>query len=123
MSLSNKNIQAILRNKKIKQEILNSDTLSLEDYINYESLNDDKMSEAYENIINSMEAFATEICYYQSPVEIFPDDAVLYGIRGFYIVKLQDDVKFFSSRKEAVKFADDVSSYSWELAKDCGWIE
>ena len=123
MSLSNKNIEAILRNKKIRQELLASTNLSLEDYSNFEKLDDEKRDEAYENIMNCIQAFATLILHYPSPVEEYPDDAVLYGVRGFYYVETQDIIKYFSSKKEAVKYADDVSSYSWELAKDCGWIE
>jgi len=123
MSLSNKNVQAILRNKKIKQELLDSTTLSLEDYANFEKLNDEKADEAYENIMNCMQAFATFILHYPSPVEQYPDDAVLYGVRGFYYVETQDVVKYFSSKKEALKFADDISSYSWDLAEKMGLTE
>lgn len=123
MSLSNKNVQAILRNKKIRQELLSSTTLSLEDYANFENLNDEKIDEAYENIMNCMQAFATVILHYPSPVEQYPDDAVLYGVRGFYYVETQDVLKYFSSKKEALKFADDISSYSWGLADDLGLTE
>lgn len=123
MSLSNKNVQAILRNKKIRQELLSSTMLSLEDYANFENLNDEKADEAYENIKNCMEAFATVILHYPSPVEQYPDDAVLYGVRGFYYVETQDVIKYFSSKKEALKFADDISSYSWDLADDLGLTE
>lgn len=123
MSLSNKNVKAILRNKKIKQELLKSTTLSLEDYANFENLNDEKKDEAYENIMNCMEAFATLILHYPSPVEQYPDDAVLYGVSGFYYVKLEDDIKYFSSKKEAVKFADEISSNSWNLAEKMGLTE
>jgi len=118
MSLSNKNVQAILRNNKIRQELLSSTTLSLEDYANFENLNDEKADEAYENIMNCMQAFATVILHYPSPVEQYPDDAVLYGVRGFYFVETQDDITYFSSKKEAVKFADDISSNSWDLAEE-----
>ena len=123
MSLSNKNVQAILRNKKIKQELLNSTTVSLEDYANFENLNDEKADEAYENIMNCMQAFATVILHYPSPVQQYPDDAVLYGVRGFYYVETQDDITYFSSKKEAIKFADDISSNSWDLAEELGLTE
>lgn len=123
MSLSNKNVQAILRNKKIKQELLNSTTVSLEDYANFENLNDEKADEAYENIMNCMQAFATVILHYTSPVEQYPDDAVLYGVRGFYYVETQDNITYFSSKKEATKFADDISSNSWDLAEELGLTE
>lgn len=123
MSLSNKNVKAILRNKKIKKELLNLTTLSLEDYANFENLNDEKKDEAYENIMNCMQAFATLILHYPSPVEQYPDDAVLYGVRGFYYVELEDDIKYFSSKKEAVKFADEISSNSWDLAEELGLTE
>jgi hypothetical protein len=123
MSLSNKNVQAILRNKKIRQELLASTTLSLEDFANFEKLNDEKADEAYENIMNCMQAFATVILHYQSPVEQYPDDAVLYGVRGFYYVETQDVIKYFSSKKEALKFADDISFNSWNLADELGLTE
>jgi hypothetical protein len=123
MSLSNKNLQAILRNKKIRQELLASTTLSLEDYADFENLNEEKADEAYENIMNCLKAFATVTLHYPSPVEQYPDDAVLYGVRGFYFVELEDDIKYFSSKKEAIKFADSVSSNSWDLAEQLGLIE
>jgi len=123
MSISNNNVRAILRNNKIRQELLSSTSLSLEDYSNFENLNDEKADEAYDNIMDCMRAFATEIIHYPSPVEQYPDDAVLYGVRGFYCVESQDGIYYFSSKKEAIKFAEDISSSSWNLAKEEGWID
>jgi hypothetical protein len=123
MSFSNKNVQAILRNKKIRQELLASSSISLEDYTNFENLSQEKADEAYENIMNCIQAFATVVLHYTSPVEQYPDDAVLYGVRGFYYVELQDDIKYFSSKKDALRYADSISLNSWNLAESCGLVD
>ena len=52
------------------------------------------------------------------PFEQLPDDAWIYGTKGVYIVSNQDGSVLFTRKIDAVRYANNISSVSWEIAHD-----
>lgn len=123
MGITAKHVRAVLRNEKLKELLLlPSKELTLEDYKNYDNLNEEKLDIANENIIDAMEGYAPFSAYYPSPVEHLPDDAVIYGTKGFYFCTNQDGRVYFSNKKEALRYASEMSKTSWDDARAEGLV-
>ena len=98
MGITAKHVRAVLRNEKLKELLLlPSKELTIEDYENYDNLNEEKLD--------------------TSPVEHLPDDAVIYGTKGFYFCTNQDGRVYFSNKKEVLKYASEMSKTSWDDAR------
>ena len=123
MGITAKHVRAVLRNEKLKELLLlPSKELTLEDYENYDSLNEEKLDIANENIIDVMEGYAPFNACYPSPVEDLPDDAFIYGTNGFYFCTNQNGHVYFSNKKEALKYASELSKTSWDDARAEGLV-
>ena len=124
MTLNIKHIKATLRNKHLKKYLLKNKNLTIQDYLNYDVSNEEKQDEIYQEILGVMRAFAPEMINYGTPIEEYPDDALFFGTRGFYIVETPDlNIEFFTNRNEALKYAKAISKNSWEVAKQSGWLD
>ena len=119
MSITAKHVRAVLKNENLKELLLLSNELTLDDYKNYDNLNEEKLDIANANIIDSMEGFAPFSAHYSSPYEHLPDDAVIYGTKGFYFCVNQDGYVYFNNKKEALKYASEMSKTSWDVARAC----
>ncbi len=121
MSLSSKHVKALLRDQNLKKILLSNQELSVQEYEDFDNLSFEKMDAALEEIINTLEAFAPFSRIYSSPVDFLPDDAVIYGTKGIYLLRNQDGYIFFSNKKEVLKYAGDISRVSWQVAEAQGY--
>jgi hypothetical protein len=48
---------------------------------------------------------------------------VFYWSKGVYIVRTQDGCVFFTRKADAVRYADEISKVSWEIALNEGLVE
>ena len=123
MHLTSKHVKALLRDKKLQKLLLGNDVLTLKEYEDYENLSIEKRDIAFENIVGILEAFSPFNRLYSSPVEQLPDDAVVYGTKGIYVLMNQDGTIFFGNKKNALKYAGDISKTSWGVAKSSGLLD
>lgn len=123
MWLTSKTVRAVLRNRKMRRCLLPDEELTEEDYRNYDLLDEEKRDSASENVINALEAYAPFQVFYPSPVEQYPDDAAIFGARGVYMVRTQDGIDFYSTKRAAVQFASSLSRVSWKVAKEMGFLD
>lgn len=121
MSLSSKHVKALLRDEALKNKLLSNQELSLQDYEHFDHLSFDKMDIASEEVINTLEAYAPFNVIYASPVEGLPNDAVIYGAKGVYMVTNQDGCVFFTRKRDALNYAGGISAVSWVVAKAQGY--
>jgi hypothetical protein len=122
MCWTSKHIKALLNDKELRFHLLKNNELTIEDYKNYDNLNDDKLDIANDEIFGVLAGYAPFQLYYTSPVEQFPDDAKIYGTKGVYLVMTQDDSVVFSRKNEALKFANDISKNSYSIAEAAGYF-
>jgi hypothetical protein len=121
MWLTSKTVRAVLKDRKLKKILLSDKSLTEEDYLSFDTLDDHRRDTVSENVIDALTT-AAFVFAYPSPVEQFPDDATVYGTRGVYMVITQDDTEFFSRKKDAIRFAESISTVSWEIASQEGLI-
>jgi hypothetical protein len=111
MNLSSEHLKAIIKIKHLKKELLEEGIVE-EDCLRFESLNNEQKSMIASQAIYVMNnGFAHGFSsIYSNPVEQYIDPIHVYGERGIYLVVERDSetFTFFTSKKEAVKFADDT---------------
>ena len=78
--------------------------------------------EIIENVNETLQAYGRFQLRYPSPVEQLPEDAWIYGTTGVYVVANQDGYVVFTRKVNAVRYADQMSSVSWQVASSEGWI-
>ena len=122
MYLKSRHVKALLRDKKLKELLLCNDEFTVKEYEDFDNLSIEKSDIVVENIVDILEAFAPFNRHYSSPVEQFPDDAVIYGTKGIYVLINQAGTVFFSNKKDVLKYAGDLSNASWDVAKSSGWF-
>lgn len=122
MCWTSKHIKALLKDKELSFHLLKNNELTIEDYKNYDNLSGDKLDIANDEIFEVLQGYAPFQCCYPSPVEQFPDDASIYGSKGVYLVRTQDDWLVFSTKREAIKFATDISKHSFSIAEAQGFL-
>ena len=104
---SQKHINAFLRNSFLSDKLLEFEKSSLEDYKNYTIQNSNRRNQIRDNIFGFLEGFAPlKICY---PDELNNNDIWLYGANGLYVVVCNEEIKFFSRKKDAFNFANQSS--------------
>jgi len=123
MWLTSKTVQAVLRDRKLRRCLLRDKELSEAEYRAYDLLTQDKQDIAAENVINASEAYAPVQVVFPSPVDQYPDDATISGTRGVYMVCIQEDREFFSTKRAAMQRANEVSRESWKVAKEMGYLD
>jgi hypothetical protein len=115
-----KHINAVLRDAMLLELLLNCASIPLEKYIGFDQQNPEMQDEIIENIDGILQAYAPFQMQYASPVEQLPDDAWIYGTKGVYVVCTQDSCVLFTRKVEAVRYANEISKVSWEIARDEG---
>ncbi len=103
--------------------MLRDKELSEDEYKSYDHLDQDKQDIAAENVINALEAYAPLQVYFPSPVDQYPDDAKVFGVRGAYMVCIEGNREFFSTKRAAMQLANYVSRVSWKVAKEMGYLD
>ena len=122
MCWTSKHVKALLNDKELSFHLLKNNELKIEDYKNYDNLSGVKLDIANEEIFEVLHGYAPFQCIYSSPLDYLPDDAAIYGVKGFYLVVTQDDWTVFSTKKEALKFANDISKQSFSIAEAEGYF-
>ena len=120
MNLNSKHIKAILRINHLRNELLNED-ITEEDCKNFEILNEEKKVVITSQVMYVMNhGFADSICSYSNPIEQGIDPIVIYGEKGIYLVLEREDDRFtfFTNRKEAEKYANDLYDNWLEVYSD-----
>lgn len=111
MNLSSEHLKAILKIKHLRKEILDGD-ITQEDCLRFETLsNEHKSTIASQAIYVMNNGFAHGFSLvYSNPVGQYIDPIHVYGERGIYLVVERESqtFTFFTSKKEALKFADDT---------------
>jgi hypothetical protein len=123
MWLTSKTVQAVLRDRKLRRCLLRDKELSEAEYRSYDHLDQEKQDIAAENVINALEAYAPVQVFFPSPVDQYPDDAKVFGARGVYMVCIEGNRKFFSTKRAAMQLATSVSRVSWAIAKEMGYLD
>ena len=123
MNLSNKQVRSLLRDEKILEVLMADEDFSLDDYENYESLSQEKIDIVFENIKNTLNFCGPFQAYYPSPVEQYPDDAKIFGTRGLYFLETQDELLIYKNKRDALRYANDISKDSWKIARDEGLVD
>jgi hypothetical protein len=123
MSITTKNVLAILRDSKMRDNLLRDEDLTEQDYKSFDSLDQEKMDIASDNVVSTLESYAPFQISYPSPIDQYPDDAQVYGTRGFYMVRTQDDTYFFTTKRAALRFAESSSKVSWKIAREMGYFK
>ena len=111
MNLNSHHVKAILRVKKLKNELLLGGQITEDDFKNYDFLTGEIKELATAEVMYVMHnGFADSICTYSNPVEQYIDPIIIYGERGIYLVheKDSDVFTFFTNRKEAEKYANEA---------------
>ena len=120
MNLNSKHIKAILRINHLRNELLNGD-ITEEDCKNFEKLNEEKKAIVTSQVMYVMNhGFADSICSYSNPIEQGIDPIVIYGEKGIYLVLEREDdgFTFFTNRKKAEKYANDLYDNWLEVYSD-----
>ena len=120
MNLNSKHIKAILRINHLRNELLNEE-ITEEDCKNFEILNEEKKVVITSQVMYVMNhGFADSICSYSNPIEQGIDPIVIYGEKGIYLVLEREDDRFtfFTNRKEAEKYANDLYDNWLEVYSD-----
>jgi hypothetical protein len=123
MSINSKTVRAVLRNRKLRKSLLHDNGLNEDDYKNYDLLDEEKRDIAFDSLINALEAYAPFQECYPSPVEQFPDDVWVYGTRGIYMVRTQEGINFYTTKRAALQYASALSKVSWKLAREMGYLD
>ena len=118
-----KHIRAVLQDAALRKLLLDNESLPLEKYINFDQQCREIQDEIVENIDEILQAHAPFQSHYSSPVQQLPDDAWIYGTRGVYVVRNQDGCILFTRKVAAVRYADEMSEVSWNIARDEGLVE
>ncbi len=118
-----KHINAVLRDTELRALLLNSASVPLENYLSFDQQSPEMQDEINENIDEILQAYAPFQARYSSPIEELPDDAWIYGTRGIYVVCTQDGCVLFTKKVEAVRYANEISKVSWEVARNEGLID
>jgi hypothetical protein len=120
MNLSSKHIKAILRVNHLRKELI-CEEVTEQDCKNFDNLVEEKKLLITEQVMYVMNhGFADSICYYSNPIEQGIDPFVIYGEKGIYLVheKEYDGFTFFTNRKEAEKYANDLYDNWLEVYSD-----
>lgn len=123
MTMLAKHVRAFLRDEVLKQQLIEGGELTLFEYENYDKLSAEKKAVAYQNIEDILTGSAPFEVKYPSPIDVYPDDANVFGTRGIYFVCGQDETMIFGNKRAALRFADALSNSSWALAKECGYLD
>ena len=118
-----KHIKAVLRDPGLREELIESGSIPLEKYNFFDQQDLNTQNEIIENIDEIMQASAPFQALHPSPCEHLPDDAWIYGTKGVYVVRTQDGCVLFTRKADAVRYADEISKVSWEIAINEGWVE
>jgi hypothetical protein len=118
-----KHINAVLRDTKLRAWLLKSTSIPLEIYSSFDQQSPEMQDEIIENIDEILQAYAPFQARYSSPVEQLPDDVLIYGTRGIYVVCTQDGFVLFTKKVEAVRYVNEISKVSWEVARNEGLID
>ena len=113
-----KHIRAVLRDAGLRKKLLGNKAILLEQYNQFEQQSPEMQDEIVENIDDVLQAYAPVQLYYPSPFEQLPHDAWIYGTKGIYVVSNQDGSVLFTRKVDAVRYANNISSVSWEIARD-----
>jgi hypothetical protein len=111
MNLNSNHVNAILKVKKLKKELLLGEQVTEDDFKNYDFLIGEKKKLATAEIMYVMHnGFADSICYYSNPDEQGIDPIIIYGEKGIYLVHERDNEEFtfFTNRREAEKYANEA---------------
>jgi len=117
-----KHIKAVLRDAALRKALLNHGSITLEKYIDFDQQGPELKDEIIENINETLQAYGPFQLHYPSPVEQLPEDAWIYGTTGVYVVANQDGYVVFTRKVNAVRYADQMSSVSGQIASSEGWI-
>lgn len=110
MNLNSKHIKAILRINHLRNELLTED-ITEEDCKNFDKLNEVKKEMITSQVMYVMNhGFADSICFYTNPIEQGIDPFIIFGEKGIYLVHERecDEFTFFTNRREAEKYANDL---------------
>lgn len=118
-----KHIRAVLRDATLRKILLSNEAISLEKYFFFDQQSAEIQDEIVENIVGVLQAYAPIQLHYPSPVEQFPDDAWVYGTKGVYVVSNQDGSVLFTRKVSAFRYASQMSSVSWEVARGEGLVD
>ena len=118
-----KHIKAVLRDPELREELIESGSLPLEKYNFFDQQDPSTQDEIIENIDEIMQVRAPFQVRYPSPCEHLPDDAWIYGTKGAYVVSNQNGFVLFTRKADAVRYADEISKVSWEIALSEGLVE
>ena len=122
MCWTSKHIKALLKDNELSFRLLENNELTIEDYKNYDKLSGEKLDTANDEIFDVLQGYAPFQRCYPSPIDQLPDDASIYGTRGVYLVITQDDSVVFSVKREALKYANQISYHSFSIAKAEGYL-
>ena len=123
MSLTSKIVRAVLCHPEMRSWLLRDKHLTEDEYRNFDLLDKDKRDCASDNVIEALEGFAPFQIRYGSPVDQYPDDASVCGLRGAWMLKTQDGTEFFSNKRAAIHLASSISRTSWAVAKEMGHFD
>jgi hypothetical protein len=123
MDLNSKLLQAFLRDVRLRKELLLYGDLPEADYKYYDLLVQETRDIAWGDVVDVLEGCAPFQITYPSPVDQYPDDAKVYGTKGVYMVKTQEGIEFFSTKRAALELANSVSKVSWKVAKEMGYVD
>ena len=113
-----KHIKAVLRDAALRNKLLSNKAIPLEKYNQFDQQSPEMQDEIVKNIYDVLQAYAPVQSYYASPFEQFPHDAWIYGTKGVYVVSNQNGSVLFTRKIDAVRYAKNISSVSWEIARD-----
>ena len=117
-----KHVRAAVRDPTLQRALLEDGQISLEKFKNFDQQDADTQDEITETVDSTLQALAPFQLYFSSPVDGLPDDAWVYGTRGVYVVQNQDGSIVFSQKKDALRYASDISEVSWKIAEGEGLI-
>lgn len=120
MNLNSKHIKAILRVNHLRKELI-CEQVTEQDCKNFDNLVEEKKLLITEQVMYVMNhGFADSICSYSNPIEQGIDPIVIYGEKGIYLVLEREDdgFTFFTNRKEAEKYANDLYDNWLEVYSD-----
>jgi hypothetical protein len=112
-----KHVRAALRDPKLRQALLNDCEIPLERFENFDLQDPASQEDIIEAVDSALQGWAPFQLYFSSPVEGLPDDAWIYGTKGVYIVHNQDGSVVFTRKKDAIRYASDISAVSWTIAE------
>jgi len=112
-----KHVRAALRDSKLRQALLKDCEIPLERFKTFDLQDPASQEDIIEAVDSVLQGCAPFQLYFSSPVDGLPDDAYIYGTKGVYVVQNQDGSIVFTRKKDAIRYASDISVVSWTIAE------